>query len=236
MINYFSLDSFNDYFSLFFQFNKIHCCKMLMSNHMEIGKTQLCEEDIPIKKKNKFTPDEDKALLKLIDMNGAKKWNQLAIHMPGRTGRQCRDRYTNYLKRNLLNGEWTVEEENLLFSKVNEYGQRWSLIAKFFENRSANNIKNRWYKYQQRNSSKSYLIKGKHNCSQYGGYFERKGFPSLKEIQMSSDDMCKTSIGINEIFSYKKCDYNNEYGFTSSRVNKTDQSIQLSYSIAALIN
>lgn len=95
--------------------------------------------------RKKFRRDEDIKLSRLIALNGPRKWDQIAQSMPGRTGRQCRDRFHNYLNPALINGPWSVDEDRLLIQKVYEYGQHWNKIAKFFIGRSHNNIKNRWY-------------------------------------------------------------------------------------------
>ncbi|OHT17172.1 hypothetical protein TRFO_41257 [Tritrichomonas foetus] len=97
--------------------------------------------------RHKFTPEEDRQLNKLVATHGPRKWDKIALSMPGRTGRQCRDRFHNYLKPTLVNGPWNAEEDSLLERKVFEIGQHWNKIAKFFRGRSANNIKNRWYTY-----------------------------------------------------------------------------------------
>lgn len=101
--------------------------------------------------RRKFTPEEDKRLTKLISLNGSRRWDQIALLMPGRTGRQCRDRFHNYLRPTLKNGPWTQEEDLLLQQKVSEIGRHWNKISRFFNGRSANNIKNRWYTYIDKN-------------------------------------------------------------------------------------
>ena len=64
--------------------------------------------------------------------------------MPNRTSRQCRDRYRNYLDPQIMNTAWKKEEDILLLEKYNIFGSKWSIIAQFFPNRTANNIKNRY--------------------------------------------------------------------------------------------
>jgi hypothetical protein len=75
--------------------------------------------------KVKFTSAEDARLLDLVP-------------------RQCRERYQNYLNPELRNDSWTLEEDTLLENKCDELGPKWSRIAKFFENRSDNALRNRW--------------------------------------------------------------------------------------------
>lgn len=122
--------------------------------------------------RQKFSLEEDTKLKKLIELYGAKKWDKIATFMPGRTGRQCRDRFTNYLDSSLTNGPWTNEEDDLLEQKVFEFGLHWNLIAKFFKGRSTNNIKNRWYtyickqkKYEIPKISSKNVIKSSRKCN-----------------------------------------------------------------------
>lgn len=37
-------------------------------------------------------PQEDAAIIKLVDKHGAKKWSRIAQELPGRIGKQCRER------------------------------------------------------------------------------------------------------------------------------------------------
>ncbi|KAK8835019.1 hypothetical protein M9Y10_031757 [Tritrichomonas musculus] len=97
--------------------------------------------------RNKFTKQEDEYLLSLTRRYGPKRWKFIANQIPGKTGRQCRDRYVNYLRDGIGNHPWTEDEDYLLHIKVKEMGTHWSKISQFFKGRSANNIKNRWYTY-----------------------------------------------------------------------------------------
>ena len=94
--------------------------------------------------RKKFSPEEDLKLRELVKEIGAKKWIEIAKSMPGRTGRQCRDRFQNYLSPILTNGPWTKDDDYLLLKKVIELGSSWSKIVDFFPGRSTNNVKNRY--------------------------------------------------------------------------------------------
>lgn len=94
--------------------------------------------------RRKFTEEEDKTLRSLVETFGNKNWEFIAMYMPGRTGRQCRDRYRNYLVPGLFNGQWSPEEDNLLHQKFEELGPQWSRMMSYFPGRSANALKNRY--------------------------------------------------------------------------------------------
>jgi hypothetical protein len=65
--------------------------------------------------------------------------------MPGRTARQCRDRYEQYLAQTVCNAPWSAQEDRVLLDKVKQYGNHWTQIAQFFPQRNANSLKNRWH-------------------------------------------------------------------------------------------
>ncbi|OHT03738.1 hypothetical protein TRFO_06576 [Tritrichomonas foetus] len=94
--------------------------------------------------RKKFTSEEDETLRRLVQEYGAKKWDQIAQMMPGRTGRQCRDRYRNYLIPGFFNGQWSQDEDQLLHEKFNQMGPQWARMMQYFPGRSANSLKNRW--------------------------------------------------------------------------------------------
>ena len=96
--------------------------------------------------RKRFTPSED-MLLKAIAMRGMMSWDEVAKYLPGRTGRQCRDRYNNYLSKTVIPKNWTEEEDQIIIEKYRQYGPRWTVISNFLNARSGNNVKNRWYKY-----------------------------------------------------------------------------------------
>ena len=94
--------------------------------------------------RHKFSQEEDDLLRKLVNEHGTTNWRFIAESIPGRSARQCRDRWKNYLMPGIAKGPWSPEEDALLEEKYKEMGPQWSRIAKFFPNRTDINIKNRW--------------------------------------------------------------------------------------------
>ncbi|OHT14823.1 Myb-like DNA-binding domain containing protein [Tritrichomonas foetus] len=91
----------------------------------------------------KFTIDDDETLKNLVIELG-ENWNEIANRMPGRNPRQVRERYQNYLSPSLNTSRWTIEEDTLLVQKVQEIGQKWVKISRFFPNRTDQMMKNRY--------------------------------------------------------------------------------------------
>jgi hypothetical protein len=96
------------------------------------------------KSRKVFRQEEDDQLASLVETYGTRCWDLIASHMPGRTARQCRDRWKFYVCPSVNRAPWTPEEDRLLLKKHHEIGGKWCVLCKFFQNRSLNNIKNRW--------------------------------------------------------------------------------------------
>lgn len=114
--------------------------------------------------RKRFTKEEDEKIRKLVDIFGTDCWTLISQFVKGRSPKQIRDRYSNYLMPGIFFGEWTQEEDELLVKLFSEYGSKWSFIHDHFPNRSANSIKNRWYYFLSKKHPNKSDIK-KSNCS-----------------------------------------------------------------------
>jgi hypothetical protein len=81
--------------------------------------------------------------LELVSRHGNKDWNSIAEQMGTRNARQCRERYNNYVNPSLRRDSWTDEEDATLIEKFREFGPKWNMIAKFFQDRSDMALRNR---------------------------------------------------------------------------------------------
>jgi len=110
-----------------------------------------------------WSEQEDSYMKELLQA-GKQKWGAIAsllnehFHkgLRVRTGKQCKERWSNHLNPDINRGPWTPSEDLKLLECYSFLGNKWSLIAKRIANRTESSVKNR---------VKSMLNKEKQNLS-----------------------------------------------------------------------
>jgi myb proto-oncogene protein len=102
-------------------------------------------------RKGVWTEEEVLKLKKAIEMHGDKDWGTIAALVPGRTRKQCSDKWYNALDPSIdlaiINtGKWTEDEKLKLKAAAQMYGGKdWAAIAAFVSGRTKNQCCNKWY-------------------------------------------------------------------------------------------
>lgn len=95
-------------------------------------------------RKGPWRPDETELLADLVQKFGACNWASIAAKIPGRNGKQARERWKNHLDPRLKKTKWTKAEDALLYHYYTRLGSKWSAIARKLPGRSDNDVKNRF--------------------------------------------------------------------------------------------
>jgi hypothetical protein len=96
-----------------------------------------------------FTGSEDETIRRFVEEHGETNWNEITEQLPGRSARQCRERWTSYLAPDVVKEPWSEAENKLLLDKIREVGHQWKTFEAYFPGRTNINIKNHWRRIQR---------------------------------------------------------------------------------------
>jgi len=94
--------------------------------------------------KGSWKKEEDLRIIELVMKHG-KAWSKISKILGTRNGKQIRDRYINVLDPEIKKGKFTDDEDNKLVLLFKQHGPKWATIAKYYPNRTADMIKNRFH-------------------------------------------------------------------------------------------
>ncbi|KAF4316354.1 hypothetical protein BBO99_00008376 [Phytophthora kernoviae] len=93
--------------------------------------------------KGPWSVEEDALLMELM-LKGYDNWRQVSNSIPGRTAKQCRERWRNRLDPSINKSPFTEEEDEAIQQAYEKYGNRWTQIAELLPGRTEDAVKLRW--------------------------------------------------------------------------------------------
>lgn len=175
-----------------------------------------------VSKRKYFTKEEDHLLTIAAMAYNQGSWNKIAKRVPGKTPKQCRDRWVNYLQPSLKFSPWTDHEDQLLVSLVNKLGTHWTKMKTYFPNRSTNCLKNRWY-WLAKNRVKTFSIQKSLIYANNGKPSPNGQFPvNHQNINLMKLEP-KNNIQMNNQYILNNTNSNSTYAYLNVDQQKNNQ-------------
>jgi myb proto-oncogene protein len=149
-----------------------------------------------------FRPDEDRILEQRVREFGTSSWDRVAVDLPDRTARQCRERWTHHLSMNKQDSPWTPQEDSIIWSMVQEIGSKWTRISSNLVCRSDYQVKCRWRFLCRRRRRICHRIESR----QLGRGRRNFSDESVNDVRMANlHTDCQDAQFYEDLFNWQKC-------------------------------
>lgn len=126
--------------------------KPTVNKHLDAVKNkkrrQLPKSDDSNKRFKYWTEEQTQILENCMKKNPSMSWTEISKLIPGKNGKQVRERWINVVNPAINRQQLSQEEKNKIINLVKIHGKKWVLISKKINNgRTQNHIKNFYNSY-----------------------------------------------------------------------------------------
>jgi hypothetical protein len=130
---------------------------------------------------------------------GQNSWPKVAFRIPGRSARQCRDRWRHYFQAPLDEQPWSLQEDLIFRKAVAICGTRWSVIQPLLTGRSESELRRHWlFQNCKRDAAKVAEPMG---LDEFGRREDQETL-EIAELNLGMEEHCLTGIGQFELKFY----------------------------------
>ncbi|KAJ1282535.1 hypothetical protein BS78_03G059900 [Paspalum vaginatum] len=95
-------------------------------------------------KRRPWTGDEDARLQRLAKEHGFHSWRRVASHLPGRSTKECRDRWRHCLARDVYHRPFTASDDDELVRLYVRHAGCWTDMSRAVYARTSRLLRHRW--------------------------------------------------------------------------------------------
>ncbi|CAN6252729.1 unnamed protein product [Urochloa humidicola] len=131
-----------------------------------------------------WTLEEDARLERLAREHGARHWRRVASLLPGRSPRQCRDRWHHHLARDVYHRPFTARDDDDLARLYVRHAGRWREMSRAAHGRTSRVLRRRWRELRDTDAFLSKLWRRRPFCPAPDG--QEDDVPPGTETEASS--------------------------------------------------
>ena len=141
----------------------------------------------------RWNAHEDRILVEAKRARPNSSWMDIATSVPGRSAKQCGERWRNFLDPNLTHGQYTAREDYILLKMHQQVGNKWATIARaVLPRRTAGSVKNRYKTLCRRSPETTMYPRRKHVATQCEA--KVRHYPSFSATDTDAQELIKVAF------------------------------------------
>ncbi|KAM3140073.1 hypothetical protein pb186bvf_007873 [Paramecium bursaria] len=144
-----------------------------------------------------WTKEEDDLLITLHNYLGS-NWKKMTESFTDRSGKSIRERIVNHLAIQINKDQFSKEEDDHIYKRYQDIGPKWTLISKELNNRSENQVKNRFH-----HQIKPNYLNDKHSYYKISSLVQQSTTQTFTDDGLQPEEFQKEDSCNNLYFEYQ---------------------------------